>query len=241
MPVQRSTINVVTPSIHRMSLLPGAINMQRSLHSPNVTIYEPVAVVNIQDVVVNKEESKSKEIVSSTTVTATYYPLNDEERISYRTQAGKRLTPHQWAVYDFALTIPSGKVVTYKNVALSAGGSPRSVGSALRNNPFAPYVPCHRVIASNLFIGGFFGEWGKDDKTGTRCNQKIEYSGSGRCPFYFEWPSKGLRSCFMETLITQTSRTPHRHLFYIWMHLIPYMPQEFIGRIVLRYELTIHF
>ena len=36
------------------------------------------------------------------------------------------LTPHQWAVYDFALTIPKGKVTTYKDVAASAGGSPRS-------------------------------------------------------------------------------------------------------------------
>jgi methylated-DNA-[protein]-cysteine S-methyltransferase len=50
---------------------------------------------------------------------------------------------------------------------------PKTVGSALRTNPFAPYVPCHRVIASNFFIGGFFGEWGKDHKTGTRCNQKL--------------------------------------------------------------------
>lgn len=47
------------------------------------------------------------------------------------------------------------------------------VGNALRNNPFSPRVPCHRVIASNLFVGGFFGEWGKDDKTGTRFNQKV--------------------------------------------------------------------
>ena len=31
----------------------------------------------------------------------------------------------------------------------------RAVGSALRKNPFAPEVPCHRVIASNLTIGGF--------------------------------------------------------------------------------------
>lgn len=33
------------------------------------------------------------------------------------------------------------------------------VGGALRVNPFAPYVPCHRVVASNLYIGGFFGQW----------------------------------------------------------------------------------
>ena len=48
------------------------------------------------------------------------------------------------------------------------------VGNALRNNPFSPYVPCHRVIASNHFVGGFFGEWGKDHKTGVRYNEKVE-------------------------------------------------------------------
>jgi methylated-DNA-[protein]-cysteine S-methyltransferase len=34
----------------------------------------------------------------------------------------------------------------------------------LRNNPFAPYVPCHRVVASNRSVGGFCGEW--DGKAG---------------------------------------------------------------------------
>ncbi|KAJ7031142.1 6-O-methylguanine DNA methyltransferase [Mycena alexandri] len=85
----------------------------------------------------------------------------------------QRVTPHQWAVYDFARTIPVGKVVTYKDVCQAVGGSPRSVGGALRTNPFAPFVPCHRVIASSLFIGGFLGEWGKEHRTGTQCDRKL--------------------------------------------------------------------
>ncbi|KAF9474608.1 DNA binding methylated-DNA--cysteine S-methyltransferase [Pholiota conissans] len=105
---------------------------------------------------------------------AVNFPRTPELRDVYRTRHGKKLTAHQWAVYDFTLTIPKGKIATYKDVAMAVGGSPRSVGNALRNNPFAPYVPCHRVIASSLFVGGFFGEWGKDHKTGTRYNQKIE-------------------------------------------------------------------
>ncbi len=39
--------------------------------------------------------------------------------------------------------------------------SPRAVGGALRNNPFAPEVPCHRVIASDGYVGGFKGDWEK--------------------------------------------------------------------------------
>jgi len=63
-------------------------------------------------------------------------------------------------VYDLIRTIPAGKVSTYKDVCAALGsGSPRSVGGALRNNPFAPRIPCHRVIASSFFVGGFKGEW----------------------------------------------------------------------------------
>ena len=51
------------------------------------------------------------------------------------------------------------------------------VGSALRNNPFAPFIPCHRIIASNNFIGGFLGEWNKQGQRkewGENTRKKIE-------------------------------------------------------------------
>jgi len=38
--------------------------------------------------------------------------------------------------------------------------SPRAVGQSLRRNPFAPNVPCHRVVAADLELGGFSGSWG---------------------------------------------------------------------------------
>lgn len=55
--------------------------------------------------------------------------------------------------------IPKGKITTYKNIAEFIGkpGASQAVGNALRNNPFAPIVPCHRVLPANLKIGGFFG------------------------------------------------------------------------------------
>ncbi|KAF8815783.1 DNA binding methylated-DNA--cysteine S-methyltransferase [Phlegmacium glaucopus] len=112
-------------------------------------------------------------IKPTTSEVTSVYPVTDEARNIFRTNKGKCLTAHQWAVYDFVLKIPRGKVTTYKDVSLAVGGSPRSVGNALRNNPFSPHVPCHRVTASNFFVGGFFGEWGKGDKTGTRYNQKV--------------------------------------------------------------------
>ena len=67
------------------------------------------------------------------------------------------ITPFQKLVYDFVRKIPKGHTVTYKQVA-SGIGKPkayRAVGNALNKNPFAPEVPCHRVIKSDGSIGGF--------------------------------------------------------------------------------------
>jgi methylated-DNA-[protein]-cysteine S-methyltransferase len=49
-------------------------------------------------------------------------------------------------------------VITYAALGRRIGcRSPRAIGQALRTNPFAPRVPCHRVIASDLSPGGFNG------------------------------------------------------------------------------------
>ena len=67
------------------------------------------------------------------------------------------ITPFQQKVYDFVRTIPKGQTVTYKQVAIKIGKPKayRAVGNALNKNPFAPEVPCHRVIKSDGSIGGF--------------------------------------------------------------------------------------
>ena len=61
-------------------------------------------------------------------------------------------------VYDALLDVPEGWVTTYGALARRVGcGSAQAVGGALRHNPFAPDVPCHRVLASDGTIGGFNG------------------------------------------------------------------------------------
>ena len=67
------------------------------------------------------------------------------------------ITKFQQKVYDFVKTIPKGKTTTYKEVAVAIGKPKafRAVGNALNKNPFAPVVPCHRVIRSDGKIGGF--------------------------------------------------------------------------------------
>ena len=58
--------------------------------------------------------------------------------------------------YEILRSVPSGKVTTYKAIAEALGRkSYRAVGNAMHRNPYAPEVPCHRVVASDGSIGGF--------------------------------------------------------------------------------------
>ncbi|KAI0389154.1 6-O-methylguanine DNA methyltransferase [Xylariaceae sp. FL0594] len=68
-----------------------------------------------------------------------------------------RGTPFEKRVWALLLQIPRGSVSTYALLAASLRSSPRAVGNALRKNPFAPLVPCHRVVASGGLLGGFKG------------------------------------------------------------------------------------
>jgi len=69
------------------------------------------------------------------------------------------ITPFQRRVYKAVKLIPRGKVATYSTIAEYIGcASAQAVGQALKKNPFAPQVPCHRVISSTLAVGGFQGE-----------------------------------------------------------------------------------
>lgn len=61
-------------------------------------------------------------------------------------------------VYDATREIPRGKVTTYGHLTKLLGrGTARSVGTALSKNPFAPEVPCHRVVRKDGSLGGFDG------------------------------------------------------------------------------------
>ena len=62
-------------------------------------------------------------------------------------------------VYDFTMSIPRGKVSTYGAVGRAIGcRSAQAIGQALKRNPYAPEVPCHRIVSTGLRIGGFSGE-----------------------------------------------------------------------------------
>jgi methylated-DNA-[protein]-cysteine S-methyltransferase len=59
-------------------------------------------------------------------------------------------------VYSLCKKIPRGKVTTYKELARGLNSRAyRAVGSAMRCNPNAPIVPCHRVICSDGRVGQY--------------------------------------------------------------------------------------
>lgn len=69
-----------------------------------------------------------------------------------------KITDFQQKVYDATRLIPRGSVVTYGELARRIGcRSAQAVGQALRRNPFAPEVPCHRVVAADGSLCGFAG------------------------------------------------------------------------------------
>ncbi len=67
-------------------------------------------------------------------------------------------TAFQMRVYAATRLIPRGRVTTYGELARQIGcRSAQAVGQALRVNPYAPEVPCHRVVSVDGSLGGFFG------------------------------------------------------------------------------------
>jgi len=63
----------------------------------------------------------------------------------------------QEKVFQAIKKIPKGKITTYSAIARFLGkpDAARAVGNACNANPFAPRVPCHRVVKSSGGIGGY--------------------------------------------------------------------------------------
>lgn len=82
-----------------------------------------------------------------------------EDNVRQRVLADQNISEFQRRVYLALLDVPRGTTITYRELGERIGcKSAQAIGQALKRNPFAPFVPCHRVIASNGTIGGFHGQ-----------------------------------------------------------------------------------
>ena len=75
-------------------------------------------------------------------------------------------TKFQLKVWAYLKKIPHGSVKTYSEVAKSIGKplAVRAVANAIGKNPYAPKIPCHRVIRSDGSLGGYSGKGGVKTK-----------------------------------------------------------------------------
>ncbi|RSL90608.1 hypothetical protein CEP51_000637 [Fusarium floridanum] len=89
-------------------------------------------------------------------------PVPDSMRPQLALITSSDRTAFEKQVWTLLCQIPRGSFSTYGLMAAHMGSSPRAVGNALRRNPFAPGVPCHRVVATGGALGGFKGKWPKD-------------------------------------------------------------------------------
>ena len=84
-------------------------------------------------------------------------------------------TKFQLKVWKYLKNIPKGKVKTYKQVAIGIKGpkSARAVANACDKNPYAPKIPCHRVIRSDGSLGGYSGRGGIKQKLRLLRSEKV--------------------------------------------------------------------
>ena len=75
-------------------------------------------------------------------------------------------TKFQLKVWSYLRKIPRGSVKTYSEVAKDIGKplAVRAVANAIGKNPYAPKIPCHRVIRSDGSLGGYSGKGGVKTK-----------------------------------------------------------------------------
>ena len=85
-------------------------------------------------------------------------------------------TPFQIKVWKYLSTIPKGKIITYKQlaIAIKMPNAARAVANACAKNPYAPKIPCHRVIRSDGGLGGYSGPGGIRKKIKLLRSEKVK-------------------------------------------------------------------
>ena len=85
-------------------------------------------------------------------------------------------TKFQLQVWNYLKEIPRGSVKTYKQVAIAINKpkSARAVANACARNPYAPNIPCHRVIRTDGDLGGYSGGGGVDQKLKLLRSEKVD-------------------------------------------------------------------
>ena len=106
------------------------------------------------------KSQQPKSTITTSHVDETIAPILTEVNAS-------SITPFEKRVYAALLQVPPGHFTTYGALAAHLSSSPRAIGNAMRRNPFAPRVPCHRVVGTGGSLGGFKGKRPPEGRGGT--------------------------------------------------------------------------
>jgi len=135
---------------------------QLSLHSPigDLTVSEEEATLVSVDWGSVELQSYTQLLLRARAQLQDYF---DGKRQHFDLPLAPVGTLYQRRVWNALMRIPYGETRTYAQIAVIAGGSPRSVGGANGRNPLPIIIPCHRVLNSTG-LGGYSGAGGVDTK-----------------------------------------------------------------------------
>ncbi len=128
---------------------------QLSLHTPvgDITVFEDAGAIVSLDWGWVPDQAPSPLLDRARAQLQAYF---DGDLTEFDLPLAPAGTAYRRAVWQALCDIPYGQTCSYRDIAIRAGGSARSVGQANGHNPIPLIIPCHRVVAAT-HIGGYSG------------------------------------------------------------------------------------
>lgn len=135
---------------------------QLSLHTPvgDVTLAEEDGAIVSLDWGWGRDQAATVLLLRAREQLEAYF---DGDLQSFELPLAPGGSAYRQAVWRALREVPYGAVCSYRDIAVRAGGSARSVGQANALNPIPLIIPCHRVVAST-HLGGYSGGEGLSTK-----------------------------------------------------------------------------
>jgi methylated-DNA-[protein]-cysteine S-methyltransferase len=128
---------------------------QLSLHTPvgDITVFEEDGAIVSLDWGWVPQQTPSPILENAREQLQAYF---DGDLTEFALKLAPAGTAYRRQVWQALQDIPYGQTRSYRDIAIKAGGSARSVGQANGRNPIPLIIPCHRVVAAT-HIGGYSG------------------------------------------------------------------------------------
>ncbi len=128
---------------------------QLSLHTPvgDITVSEDDGAIVALDWGWGRDQDPTKLLLAARAQLQAYF---DGDSLQFDLPLAPYGTEYRKRVWRELRQIQPGRTNTYAGLAAIAGGSARSVGTAMATNPIPILIPCHRVVAS-AGLGGYSG------------------------------------------------------------------------------------